>query len=230
MEIKIILVKAFTTDKSLGNPAGVILNADHLTDIQMQDIASELNFSESVFVLNSEKTDYRMRYFSPIKEVDFCAHATVDACYVISSVESIETGTGILKVDVNKNSGLVTLWQKKPVFGATVDKSLIAPLLGIAVDNISSEAPCQIVSTDVPKLIIPVRSLEILLSMQPNLEDIKQFCVDSGARGFYPFTTEVFIADSHFHARQFNPLAGIDEDPNNRHCCWSIRSILGASA
>ena len=37
--------------------------------------------------------------------------------------------------------------------------------------------------------------------------------MDSGARGFYPFTTEVFIADSHFHARQFNPLAGIDEDP-----------------
>ena len=216
MKIKIILVKAFTNDSNAGNPAGVILNADHLTVDQMQYIARTLNFSESVFVLKSDKADCRMRYFSPTKEVDYCAHATLAGAAVLRTmmaVETHETNAGVFKITVDKQSDLITLWQQKPTFGALIESAQLAPLLGVTTHDINPNMPCQIVSTGVPKLMIPMQSLQSLQAIQPDFEGIKQFCVSIGARGFYPFSTETIFQDSHFHARQFNPLAGIDEDP-----------------
>ena len=214
MKIKIILVKAFTNDSNAGNPAGVILNADHLTVDQMQYIARRLNFSESVFVLKSDKADCRMRYFSPTKEVDYCAHATLAGATVLRTmmaVETHQTNAGVFKIAVDKQSDLITLWQQAPTFGALIESAELAPLLGVTTHDINPNMPCQIVSTGVPKLMIPMQSLQSLQAIQPDFEGIKQFCVSTGARGFYPFSTETIFQDSHFHARQFNPLAGIDE-------------------
>lgn len=77
METRVHLVKAFTQDKTQGNPAGVVLYADNLTDSQMLSIAATLGSSESAFVQKSSKADIRLRFFSPTKEVGLCAHATI---------------------------------------------------------------------------------------------------------------------------------------------------------
>lgn len=213
MVIKVLLVKAFTTYASAGNPAGVIISADNLSTIHMQKIATELGFSESVFVLRSEVADYKMRYFSPTQEVDYCAHATIAACYVLKNIKSHETRAGTFRAEFDKNDNATMLWQKDPVFGHIIPKEKIAPLLGINVEDFYSSLACQIVSTGVPKLIIPLLSRKALFDIQPDLEGIKKFCQDTGTRGFYPFTQETIFQNAHFHARQFNPLSGINEDP-----------------
>nr|WP_306584210.1 PhzF family phenazine biosynthesis isomerase [Exiguobacterium sp. SL14] len=55
----------FTTIPGAGNPTGVVLDADHLTELEMQRIARANGFTETMFVLASDQADYRMRYFAP---------------------------------------------------------------------------------------------------------------------------------------------------------------------
>ncbi|MEK7571770.1 MAG: PhzF family phenazine biosynthesis isomerase [Patescibacteria group bacterium] len=226
---KAFLVKAFTKDKTQGNPAGVVLNADYLTDKQMQYIAKELGFSESAFVSKSDNADYKVRFFSQTQEVDFCGHATIAAFHTLveqvelyqlyigdktkeSVVVTQETKAGILPVICYKN-GLVVMTQNDPkFFEPEKDKNRIAQLLGIDPKHILGY-PLQTVSTGTPKLIISIDSLDTLFAMTPDLESIKTYCKETGAKGFYPFTTETKEKDSDFHARQFNPISGIDEDP-----------------
>jgi PhzF family phenazine biosynthesis protein len=71
-------VDAFTTEKFGGNAAGVVLDAEKLTEDEMQGIAKELNLPESVFLLPSENKDidYKVKYFTPAEEINFCGHAT----------------------------------------------------------------------------------------------------------------------------------------------------------
>lgn len=77
-------VDAFTTTKFAGNPAGVVLAADTLTTTQMQQIARELNNSETAFICQptDEHADLRVRFFTPTQEVPFCGHATIAAQYI----------------------------------------------------------------------------------------------------------------------------------------------------
>jgi PhzF family phenazine biosynthesis protein len=76
-------IDSFTTTKFRGNLAGVVLNADSLTEDQMQDIARELKHSETAFVLDpvGEDHDVHIRYFTPTTEVPICGHATIAAHY-----------------------------------------------------------------------------------------------------------------------------------------------------
>ncbi len=224
MKIRAYLVKSFTKDKNQGNPAGVILDADELTEQQMIAISSKLGFSESVFIQKSENTNFKTRFFSPTHEVDLCGHATIAAFHTLieggkvhfGGLKNIaltqETKAGIFPVTCYKD-GLIVMTQDAPKYSDfKPNKKKIAELLNISERDILDH-PLEIISTGTPKLIIPVRSLEVLLRIKPDLEGIKKFCILSGAKGFYPFTSETKDTDSNFHARQFNPLAGIDEDP-----------------
>jgi len=217
-----ILIKAFTKDKAAGNPAGVVLNAEDLTDQQMQHIASELGFSESAFVSLSDIADFRVRFFSPTQEVDFCGHATVATFYALMQQGRIavehhrtvtqETNIGVSHVTCYAD-GRIVMAQAKPVFGMVEEgRAKIAGLLGIESEQLLDH-PLQVVSTGTPKLMIPVDSLKTLSAIKPNLEEIAAYCKNGEARGFYPFTTETLDSKADFQARQFNPAAGINEDP-----------------
>lgn len=219
MKIKVILVKAFTKDKSQGNPAGVIFDADNLSDDQMTKISSELGFSESAFVQKSGKANFRIRFFTSTQEVDLCGHATIASIHALQEegkisgdVITIETKVGVLPIECRKD-GLIIMTQAEPQFGESDhNRKEIARLLNISEDDILNY-PIEVISTGTPKLIIPVNSLETLFKIKPNLEGIKKYCQNHAIKGFYPFTFETMEKDSDFHARQFNPLAGIDEDP-----------------
>lgn len=222
--MKAILVKAFTKDKKQGNPAGVVFDADRLRENEMIDIAKALDFSESAFVTKSDKAKFGIRFFTPTQEVDLCGHATIAAAHAMlkkrkiylgrenSRTMTFETRAGIISVEVQKD-GLIVMTQKEPQFWGDVHSKIeIARLLDIAPDKIS-DYPIQTVSAGTPKLMIAVDSLETLLKIRPDSEGIKMYCKEHLVKGFYPFTGETMDKDSDFHARQFNPLAGIDEDP-----------------
>lgn len=221
MKISIKLIKAFTQNKEQGNPAGVVLEADDLSDQQMQAIAQHYNFSECVFIQKSDLADFKTRFFTPIKEVDFCGHATIAAFYCLSKnsqrvsadpmIFTQETNKGILQVSCYLN-GLIVMRQQDPsIINFILNNNEIADLLSISANDIVGDS--QIVSTGTSKLIIPVKSLEVLFKITPNFTGIREYSLKSGSRGFYPFTTETIDNGSDFHARQFNPLAGINEDP-----------------
>ncbi len=224
MERPIYLVKAFTKDKKQGNPAGVMLDANGLSPEQMTQISANLDYSESAFVSNSDKADFRVRFFSPTQEVDLCGHATIATFHTLAEqgqikfvsdkpvVKTQESGAGVLPVTCYPD-GLVMMTQTDPKFDPEVkDRNEVAKLLNIPASSLE-DMPIQSVSTGTPKLMIPLKSRQFLFDINPNLTGIAEYCRQNGTKGFYPFTTDTLDKDSDFHARQFNPLAGIDEDP-----------------
>ena len=76
-------IDAFTTTPFAGNPAGVVLAAEGMTDAEMLAVARELNNSETAFVLPADGSDHdvRVRFFTPTTEVPTCGHATIGAHY-----------------------------------------------------------------------------------------------------------------------------------------------------
>ncbi|PIY70200.1 PhzF family phenazine biosynthesis protein, partial [Candidatus Roizmanbacteria bacterium CG_4_10_14_0_8_um_filter_36_36] len=77
MKIKVYLLSAFGVSKNGGNPAGVVLNADSLTDNQKKAISKIVNYSETAFISSSDKADFKVTFFTPKDEVDLCGHATI---------------------------------------------------------------------------------------------------------------------------------------------------------
>ena len=77
MPARVLHFDAFAPRPGMGNPAGVVLDADGLSDATMQAIAQAVGFNETAFVLPSTRADLRLRYFTPGHEVDLCGHATV---------------------------------------------------------------------------------------------------------------------------------------------------------
>lgn len=86
MKPQVYHVDAFTSQPFRGNSAGVVFPADNLSEAQMQLIARELGHSETAFLLHSDDSDVRIRYFTPTVEVPICGHATVAAHYVRAKV------------------------------------------------------------------------------------------------------------------------------------------------
>ncbi len=230
MQIDVHLVKSFTQNPEQGSPTGVVLDADHLSDVQMQKAATELNYAESVFVQSPtmDGADYRLRFFAPNQEVDLCGHATIAAFNTLLQQRKVQVGemgkvalvqeTRAGKLDVTcYDDGRIVMKQKDPEFGAIEqNKGRVAQMLGIAVSDFVENLPLQVVSTGTPKLLVPLKSLQSLRAVRydrGSIEAIKDYCRSTTARGIYPFTAESPIDGTDFYARQFNPLADENEDP-----------------
>lgn len=221
MKIPVQIIKAFTTDPKLGNPAGVIFNTFELNTTQMQLIAKQVGVSECVFI-SKNKGMYHLRYFSPSKEMDFCGHATLAAFHAIdlkkSSSVAFETRLGLKQIDI-RTDGIYSIHMGRlEQHYAIEDIPHIAHLIGY---NINDILMAYVFSMGVPKLFIGLPSLDALFNLKPKFQEISHYCQTTGIRGFYPFTQETLLKNSTFHARQFNPFAGIDEDP--------ITGIAGAA-
>lgn len=130
MKPQIYHVDAFTSEPFRGNSAGVVLHADTLSDAQMQLIARELRHSETAFLLKSEESDVRIRYFTPTVEVPICGHATVAAHYVRATVlglgnttvwQTSLAGRHRVEIHAEHNDYRITLEQGQPSFEPPFD-------------------------------------------------------------------------------------------------------------
>lgn len=224
MTLQVFHCKSFTKDPQLGNGSGIVLDADTLSDEQMLQVAQKLGYSESAFVQKSDKAEYKIKFFTKKDEMKLCAHATLAAFNALVRTGKLtfdnkdeltinqETSLGVLPVTGYKD-GLIVMTQKDPVFFPTeLNRQQLADLLTLDESEIVEQS-YEIASTGTPKLIIPVTTLDALNRVKPNLEGIKEYSQKSEARGVYAYTTETIDEGSDFHARQFNPLAGINEDP-----------------
>ncbi|UOQ60836.1 PhzF family phenazine biosynthesis protein [Leucobacter rhizosphaerae] len=75
--VPVIRSAAFTSDPSGGNPAGIVLDASEFTDLEMQGLATAVDYAETAFVTGADADGVSIRYFSPVAEVPFCGHATI---------------------------------------------------------------------------------------------------------------------------------------------------------
>ncbi len=220
-------VDSFTKEKFTGNPAGVISNADGLTDYEMQKIARELNNSETAFIFTSNSSEYdvQVRFFTPISEVPICGHATIAAHYVRAIENELETsriyhktGAGILPVDIIKENDdyKIIMTQGKIEFGEIIDginKEELLKALKIKESDLLDDYKIQIVSTGHSKVMIGIKSIETLNTLQPDYSTLSKLSEVIKCNGYYIFTTDSKESDILIHGRMFAPSIGINEDP-----------------
>jgi len=218
-------VDSFTTTPFRGNPAGVVLHADALTDSQMQDIARELKHSETAFVLNPGGSDHdvHIRYFTPTTEVPICGHATIAAHYARAKwlgldehVIRQETGAGIQEIAVHREGDdyRVTMHQGpisfgKPIVGAYRER--IASALGLTVNDLVASLPVQTVSTGHSKIIVPLRDGVDLDRVMPDNVALTELSRQIGCNGYFPYL--IRDGETATDGRMFAPAIGIAEDP-----------------
>lgn len=218
MEVEVSTLHAFS-DKALGgNPAGVVLQAAHLSEFQMQEVARQVGFSETAFVMPSDQADFKVRYFTPSDEVDLCGHATIALFYLMKTQHIIEVGTytletlaGILEVVIEVN-GEIYLSQTLPKFGEIVDRQQIADSLRIPLHDIHAELPVQIVSTGLHDILIAVKDIDVLAKIDPDFQRITEICKAHHVIGYHVFTLASDAEGVLAECRNFAPLYDIDEE------------------
>ncbi|ENO11785.1 phenazine biosynthesis protein PhzF family [Thermoplasmatales archaeon SCGC AB-539-C06] len=245
MKINVKKVNAFTESLEGGNPAGVVLDLPDLTDEQMKHVSRVLSVSETAFVFPSRKADYKIRFFSPDVEVNLCGHATIATFFTmalegifsqnINTVITQETKAGVLPVDIyfsDETVDRVMMTQATPRYkDICLDISILADSLNISVDEIDDSLPKQIVSTGLFTLPLCVKSFDILKAINPDFKKIKKLCSRFGVGSFHLFTFDTVESDSIYHARNFAPVYGVNEDPvtgtaNGAVCSYLIKNKI----
>lgn len=218
-------VDAFTSRLFTGNPAGVVLDADGLAPDDMQRIASELHCGDTAFVQAARSADHdlQVRFFTPAREVPFVGHATV-AVHVVRGAESPGpqrlrqlTGIGILDVDVERRADLVHVGvrQSAPSRVRAIDHADLETLLdalGIGTPDLDAHLPIEIYGQRSTRLLLAVRSHNVLARMRPDLPALARLTSHLGAEGYFVFTLDSATPDCLTESRMFCPAIGVPED------------------
>ena len=233
-QLKFYQADVFTSLPFGGNPVAVFPEAQGLDDDQLQQIAREMNLSETVFVLppTDPAAVVRLRIFTPTQEIPFAGHPVLGTFYVLAQLGLIaitdgvtrvmqECNIGLFPVEIHAQEGLITrvvMTQPKPLFLGAVEESDdlfdIAKALGLSKNQIvDTKCPVMVVSTGLPVLIVPVRTLTAVRSIVPGAAAIVELCGRLGANGIMVFTTVTVEPFAAVHTRMFAPSIGILEDP-----------------
>lgn len=225
MKLRIYQVDSFTRECFHGNPAGVVPNADGLTEVQMQQIARELNNSETAFIFssNDDSYDVEVRFFTPTTEVPLCGHATIAAHYV-RAIEGQAPGrtiqktkAGLLPIDTipDGHDFSIIMTMAEPYVSEPFDSELahrIAEALGLDKGDVRADCPIAIASAGHSKVMVGIRSRQILDSLHPDEARLTEISKEIGCNGYYVFTLSP-EEDVLVHGRMFAPAIGISEDP-----------------
>lgn len=216
LKVEVYKLNAFTQNIEGGNTAGVVLNADELSEIQMQELARLIGFSETAFVTTSEKADFKVRFFTPRAEVDLCGHATIAAFSLLlqkgrlTGIEyTQETKAGILKIRISGNE--IYMQQLMPLYFEIIDSEEIVNCLGIDKNDLEDKLPIQVVSTGLKDIFVPLKREEILQNLNPDMNKIEALSKKAGVVGLHVFAT-AYNTDKTAICRNFAPLYGIPEE------------------
>lgn len=212
--MKLFIVDAFTDKPFGGNPAGVVLlDSDAFPkDDLMLSIANELRYSETAFIRRHSAQEYTIRYFTPKAEVDLCGHATIASFFTLhqkglaSGQCLCHTKAGDLHIEVGEK---VMMQMAKPRIVTTLTETEeIYRALGMK--DYHPTMPVQIVYAGLPDIMIPLPSLDILQSLQPDMEAIAAITkkYDSVSFHVFAFGNDGYTA----HVRDFAPLYDIPEE------------------
>lgn len=240
-DIQLYIVHAFA-EKNGGNVAGVVLNAGDLSNDQKQEIARQVNLSETAFVSNSDKADYKIDFFTPTKQIPDCGHATIAAYFLLNHMGKIkkretskETIGGVRKISL-KNS-YVFMELSRPHFlnvatnaAENISISEIIDSLGNGFNEGGLDGQLVIVKAEVAFLIIPLRNQSLLRQVRPNFNKISAVSNRLGLVGYYLFSKSDVNANSDVTTRMFAPSYGINEESATGMAAGNLAAYLHAIA
>lgn len=225
-EIKVFHYDAFSTKPNMGNPAGLVIDAEGLTNDEMQLIAKKVGFNETSFVLPSNVADIRIRYFTPGHEMNLCGHATVGTIFALHERGllkgkrnlTIETKASVLPVhiDIDENGeSFIKMRQTAPQF-QKFDGSIeeLAHSIGLHGNDLDETLPIVYGSTGIWTLLVPIKTLDAFQRMKPNNEEFPSILKEVPKASIHPLCLEMYDEAAHMHGRHFSsPYSGTIEDP-----------------
>jgi PhzF family phenazine biosynthesis protein len=225
-------LSTFTRAPYAGNPAWVVIGLDAPDDAKkLLKLARELNpLSDTTFIFPGDKeSDLRLRFFSPSSEVRFSGHGTIAAYFALEGTDLIKftepismirqkTKTGLQNVEVrirDKVIERVTVSLPPPRFlEQQAEIKTISNFLNVSpVDIIDTNHPIRIMDAGHAELVVPLKSLDQLLAIEPNFQLMKNYCTRFNLTSVIVFTKETRDKESNVHMRHFAPAVGINEDP-----------------
>jgi len=217
MTIDVQIVNAFVYNNQGGNPAGVVLDADRLTNEQKLKIAGKVGVSETAFVSKSAMADFKLDFFTPNRQIAHCGHATIATFSYLAQLNRVtnahsskETIDG--RREIRMQGELAFMEQKAPVYKEPTSLyPKILKSLGItAADLLNNKI--SVVNTGNSFLMVPLRSQALLKSLQPNLKLIEEVSEELDLIAYYPFTLETFAPGHDASTRMFGPRYAIPEE------------------
>jgi len=199
---------------------------ESLTDAAMQAIAAEFHFSETAFIV-SEKVrsgGYDVRIFTPAAEVPFAGHPTLGTAYIIrQEIIRKPAATVILNLKVGQipvtfsgkgnSSSLLWMRQAAPVFGRVLDAAALAHVLGLPVAQVDGRFPVQEVSTGLPFIIAPLKTLTAVQRAAVDRDRLFRLVENTDAKGILVFCPQTVSPSNDLHVRVFADYYGVPEDP-----------------
>jgi trans-2,3-dihydro-3-hydroxyanthranilate isomerase len=243
--LKFYQADVFTNLPFGGNPVAVVPDAVDLGDQELQVIAREMNLSETVFLLPpaDPAAALKIRIFTPTQEIPFAGHPVLGACFVLGKLKRLtlteritrilyECNIGVFPVELHSSRNeilRVVMSQPNPEFLGRIEAVeeifSVANALGISKTVITeTKFPIEIVSTGLPVMIVPVRTLTAVTSVVPNVTAINELCARYGTNGMMVFTTMTVEESAAVHTRMFACPIGVMEDP----ATGSASGALGA--
>lgn len=221
----------FTDRRFGGNPLAVVLDAQSLSDGQMQTIAAEFNLSETVFVLppTGPSALKRLRIFTPRMELPFAGHPTIGTSFLLAHlglaqvdaaqpVMVLEEAIGEIPVSVRfgAHGPVATRMSvpKMPESGPAAPASAdIAAMLSLGIDDLHATLPPTGWSCGVPFLFVPLRNRDAVARARLRTDLWERTLSKWWASKVFVFSFDTVTAQAQIHARVFAPGAGIAEDP-----------------
>ena len=203
-------VDAFTNRPFAGNPAAVCVSQTPLAPEIMQQIAAEMNLSETAFVSPLEENSFSLRWFTPAAEIDLCGHATLASAHVLWSEDYLDPATA---VRFQTRSGELRATQDEEMiqldFPSTPVSATEAP--ATLIEALGSPETAYVGSNGKDYLVEVRSQLETLVPDFEKLAQIPCQGVIVTAPGQPPYD---------FASRYFAPAIGIPEDPvtGSAHC------------
>jgi PhzF family phenazine biosynthesis protein len=212
MGLNIIQIDAFTDKPFCGNPAAVCLLSEEKDDRWLQQVAQEMNLSETAFLLR-KRDGFSLRWFTPAVEIALCGHATLASAHVLWEDDYLGLDE---QARFYTLSGLLTAnrrgdWIEMdfPAKGPTPVSAPAGLLESLAISAIT-------ISRNEYDYLIEVESEEIVRNITPNFSALANI----EARGVI-VTSRATSANYDFVSRFFGPRVGVNEDPvtGSAHCC-----------
>lgn len=223
--VRVFQVDAFTAERFAGNPAGVILDADALSDRDMRLLARELGSADSAFVLaaDGEDHDLRVRFLTPRGESPFVGHATLAVHAVLASIGSAprprqKQRSGLVRVELLDRAAVprIAIHQTPAPLRDRVDATTLEQLLQALTlrhAELDLRCPPQLAGSGSARVLLAVDAAPTLARLTPDFPRLAQLCVALDAPGVFVFTLQPGLPGVLTEARMFCPALGFPEDP-----------------
>ncbi len=214
-----VIVDAFVSPNGGGNGAGIVFVDNFPSDEEMRETAARVNMSETAFIKRFG-SGYRIRYFTPLYEVDLCGHATVASFAYMSMQKMIKDGAHLIStkagmLSVSVNGGLVMLDMAKPDEKRELLEAEIIELcdiMGVSREHVILTP--ALVSTGLYDIIMGLDSREALFALKPDMARLIELSKKLDVTGVHAFALNKNAGpdDADAFCRNFGPVCGIDEE------------------